>query len=379
MSNFPVSPVAAIVTSRLRRLIAPDEPWLSGMRAALRRVASAGAELVVGHETAAAGFLRRTAAPMNIPVREIGSGNSTVVEKDLPDVDRAVVHAADEVYVLECRPNGNIFRAVRERLDQGRGGVILVDLDHLQPDSIRTELISAGAQLWQPSPADCRPIVTSRPAVSGHVEISSTDDGVYSIVPFPAAEGWSFLTHTTRACAGPWPGQSMEDYIDSLMESRFDADHSGLSALCRILLQKQLIGSNRTIRGGHRVVSFTECPLGDLPRLHRFRRHRIRWDFEPYGICIRRDWLISHGAKPVRYGDDELWRSLSEIEQPFFQVAHGESGIDWSVEQEWRVPGDLSLEGLRDTDVLVFVPDSRSAREVIRRIQLPVTLWPADA
>src|SRR5437764_11844560 len=105
------------------------------------------------------------------------------------------------------------------------------------------------------------------------------------------------LTHTTRSCAGPWPGESFEAYADSLLNSQDSADHSSLGALRRIVKQRRLIASALTIRAGYKVVSFTAMPLSDLPSLHQYRPHRVRWDFEPYGICIRRQWLIEHGAR----------------------------------------------------------------------------------
>lgn len=376
MSKSVSPPVAAIVTSRVRRLVEPDEPWLLAMRAALRDIAETGAELVLAEETAAASFLRRTATRLKISVREMFTSEAALISAGPSDLDRTVVQAADLVYVLHCRSNGNIHRVLRERIDQGRGGIVVVDLDGLQSEAVRGELQRAGARFWQPGPDLCGPLPSGLANVGStplrHIESQE----VYSVAPRPLAADWTFLTHTTRACPGPWPDESMEDYIDSLLESRFDANHSALGTLCRIVRQKRLIGSEKTIRGGHRVVSFTACPLEHLPRLHRYRRHRVRWDFEPYGLCFNREWLIRRGARPVSYGDEDLWSSLPEQEQPFFQIATGDSGIDWSEEQEWRIPGDLDLTTVGPEEVFLFVPDSRAAKIISTHTNWGVTLWP---
>ena len=61
------SQTVAVVTSRLRRLVQPDEPWLTGLRATLRRIASEGTKLIIGQGTAGAEFVHRAATRMNIP------------------------------------------------------------------------------------------------------------------------------------------------------------------------------------------------------------------------------------------------------------------------------------------------------------------------
>ena len=288
-----------------------------------------------------------------------------------------MIDAADTVYVLQLRPAGNLHRLLKERIEQQRGGIVLVDLPGLQPDSIKDELLEAGAEIWRPTTEECRPIESVSPTdrEPGN-KYSSIHPHVYEIVPFPSAEGWEFLAHTTRVCPGPWPGESFEQYADSLVESLPEADHSTLSTLKRIVGEKRLIASGKTIRGGCPTVSFTACPLEKLPKLHRYRTHRVRWDFEPYGLCLRRSWLQSRGVRHVRYGDEALWQSLTEDERPFFQLAVGESGIDWTIEQEWRAVGDVSLKELTSDDVILFVPDFESAKSIASVTTWPITLWP---
>jgi hypothetical protein len=394
MSSVEVSPPqrgrsVAIVMSRLRRLVIPDEPWLQGLRGVLRRVAADGGTLVLAEGTAGFEFLRFGAARLGIPCRILPPPADIGVSATALSVpDRLLIQEVDRVYALGLRPQGNIHRLLHERLERQQGGIVLVDLPGLQPQQVRDQLEEAGAEIWQPTAWECRSFPVGGVCEASAAEVPETqipetqvpatmNAGIYLIAPFPSTEGWEFLTHTTRACPGPWPDQSFEDYAADLLESRPEADHSPLGALRRIVLQQKLIASGRTIRGGERVVSLTACPLGDLPSLHRFRPHRVRWDFEPFGLCLRREWLLKQGLRPVRYGDDADWESLATVDRPFFQRAVGASGIDWQVEQEWRVRGDLRLSELSAEDVILFVPDFESAKSLAEVTSWPMTLWPA--
>jgi hypothetical protein len=166
-----------------------------------------------------------------------------------------------------------------------------------------------------------------------------------------------------------------------LILARPEANHAALDALKRILQKQRLVATARTIRGGTPVVSFTAVPLAELRRLRVFRPHRGRWDFEPYGICIRRDWLEQREARPVRYGDDRLWNRLAPAERPFFQLrqtrrSSARATIDWSVEDEWRVVGDVGLESIPRDAALVFVPTEGEADQVAPICRWPVTVVP---
>ncbi len=374
------SPTVAVVMSRLRRLVVPDEPWLAGLRGTLRKIAVDQSNLIVVDGTAGTDFVRHCALRLNVGCQVIDVSNAGHSSGDeIPLRDRALINAADLVYVLQLRPEGNLHRLLKERIEQQRGGIVLVDLQGLQPDSVKDELLNAGVEIWRPTTEECRPIDSvSQAARERDNKYPSIHPHVYEIVPFPSADGWEFLAHTTRACPGSWPDESFEQYADSLVESRPEADHSTLSTLRRIVWQKRLIASGKTIRGGCPTVSFTACPLENLPALHRYRTHRVRWDFEPYGLCIRRSWLQSRGVRPVRYGDEALWQSLTEDERPFFQLAVGESGIDWTIEQEWRAVGGVSLQELTPDDVILFVPDFESAKSLANVTTWPITLWPGS-
>jgi hypothetical protein len=406
-ANQPAGPRVAVVTSRLPRLIDPHAPWLVALLAAVAKVHRERKVLVAGHGTAGESLLRRAAQRARFPfielcessaigvADELPATESTVVrgwpirsESDpsaersiadwqrTPERDQAAIAWADKVMALGVRPGGNLLILLRERLRAGVRGVLLADLPGLQPHAVREELLSLGAELWS---VDSRAIEFPLPfGERGEIR------------PLPSAEGWDFLTHTTRACPGPWPEQSDDDYLDSLLDGREDADHSALGTLIRIVTQRRLIASNRLIRGGHPVVSFTAVPLAELPQMHRYRGHLARWDFESFGLCLRREWLVRRGVRRVLYGGEAEWTVTPAADQPFFQCVREldrttwsdgapPDTIDWSTEREWRHLGDLDLSDATREDVLLFVPTREAADRLAAVSPWPITILDAGS
>ncbi len=421
---LPSSRRVAIVSSRLPRLLAPNDPWLTGLRAVMDQNHEADFSTVVAEGAAGWELVFRCAIRHEIPVicfhfppqnrKNVASWLSEEFDgfkshagcvihawamnpaKSLSDVepinpevatmpmpDRAALAWADEIVVLRLRSGGNLHRLLSMRLRCADAIVRFVDLPHLQSRKARGELIGLGARLWQPPQLTSRCLIPQSEISNLKSEISN----LKSPLPCPSADGWDFLTHTTRACPGPWPGQSREDFLDSLLDARPDADHSPLAALSRIIAERRLRASNRTIRGKFPVVSFTAVPLAELPRLRTFRSHRARWDFEPYGIAIRREWLEHLGARPVVYGDGPLWERLPVTDRPFFQLLRRTptvqpfnrstiqpSPIDWSREREWRVLGDVDLSRATAEQVIVFVPSETEAQRLAKLCPWPIKI-----
>lgn len=368
--------------SRLPRLIEPQAAWLGALRAALRRIQRLGATLVTADGTAGVEFARRGAERLTIDVEvlpdiEENSAGITDVDDDVPERDRRLMAAAEMVIVLGVRTNGCIHRLLRHNLESRRS-VMLVDLPGLQSQAARDELVALGATLWSPTPEEQEPLC--KMAVASVDEYRT--DGICEIVPVQADPEWVFLSHTTRSCPGPWPAQSPTEHLDALLDDSPDADHSSLATLKRIVSQRLLRASSRLIRGGFPVVCLTQTPLTDLPRLRQFRAHRTRWDFEPYGLCINREWLQERGARPVVYGDEATWEQLANADRPFFQFVQRAATddqrhvVDWTVEQEWRHAGHLDLQALPADSAYVFVPDFAAARVISQISPWPVTLWP---
>jgi len=152
----------------------------------------------------------------------------------------------------------------------------------------------------------------------------------------------SYLFHFTRSCPGPWPGQTRPEFYQALLDGGEGAAHTGFDALVRILKEKTVRASGRLIRGGASVVSFTGESLSGSPELIRWRPGLIRWTFEPYGLAVPEDILVELGAVPVIYGGEETWKALPDREKFRFQYHHPPV-TDWSLEKEWRLPGDLDL------------------------------------
>ena len=371
--------------SRLPRLIEPQAAWLGALRAALRRMQRLGATLVTTDGTAGVDFARRGAERLTIDVEVLPSIEDSSegiydvndVNNDVPERDRRLMAAAEMVIVLGLRTNGCIHRLLRLYLESRRS-VMLVDLPGLQSQAARDELVGLGATLWNPTPKEREPLC--------QLAVASVDehqtDGICEIVPVPVDPDWAFLSHTTRSCPGPWPAQSPTEYFDALLDESPDADHSALATLKRIIGLRLLRASSRLIRGGFPMVCLTQTPLTDLPRLRQFRAHRTRWDFEPFGMCINREWLQERGARPVVYGDEVTWERLADTDRPFFQfVQRADTDdkrhvVDWTVEQEWRHAGHLDLQALPADAAYVFVPNFEAARVISRISPWPVTLWP---
>ncbi len=109
--------------------------------------------------------------------------------------------------------------------------------------------------------------------------------------------------------------------------------------------------------------------------MRRFQSHVARWDWEPYGIMIDRDWLESNGARQVTYIDRATAKQASEEELGFCQVISNESGSqDWRNEQEWRIAGDVRLSQVPFSKAIVFVPTMADARAIQSLSRWPIAI-----
>jgi len=298
--------------------------------------------------------------------------------RELPAPDRAIFALGDRLVALHVRPEGNLLRLLRTRLRQPTSPAASVFLA-LGPELVRSdqaaELLAAGAVGWWVMNAAGEPD-HDRPAP--WLAAPPNDCPAAALVPCPPADDWPYLTHCTRRRSGPWPGEHEAHFLDDLILDRAGADHSALAALWRIARSRRLIAGSDFVRGETPVVSFTAVPLSEIRTLRTFRSHLSRWDFEPYGICIRRDWLQRRGTRPVRYGDESLWESLPPADRPFFQKRTSETAagrvLDWTVEQEWRHVGDLKLDGIPAQAALLFVPSDAEARQLAASSPWPVVV-----
>ncbi|MEM7313110.1 MAG: hypothetical protein AAF497_08145 [Planctomycetota bacterium] len=387
--------VYAIVSSRLGRKLEEQREWFSALRAIVAKVANDSGVLLTVEGTAAHPFVARAAElfgadwiSLQLPgdesieswwqervvesssndagkawlSPEFAESQENETKSSIPLRDRALMALADEVVALQVRKNGNVDQLIRQRAQWAKTqtadpGTRVVMAERLTKKGLANELLGLGAVGWIP-------YSTTEERIRSNPVIHKSERAFR----LPTDLSDSYLTHCTRRRTGPWPGQTPSEFANDLFLNRQDADHSPFAALKRIVNSRRLVASSEAIRGGAKVVCFTGVPLEELEQLRVFRSHRGRWDFEPYGVCIRKSALEMLGAAPVVYGDKDTWNGLEESQKPFFQkresVSKSGEAMDWTLEQEWRYVGDVMLDQFEPTDVMVFVPSVSEARKL---------------
>ena len=226
--------------------------------------------------------------------------------------DRALAYWSDRLEVLYVRTGGIWDRLLRE--PQIHANVQRQSCASRDPPAAIDPLIP---------PALIPPALTTGRAIKreqGPSAFASRIDRVSRITKRDKPM-WEALTHWTRAPRGGWCGESPDQYLDRLLSAEVRCVPTALDVLQRIVSERRLRASSRLIRGGLPVVSLTAVPLDALRTRRVYRRHLQRFDFEPYGICIRRDVLMQRGARPVIYGDEACWECLTSDQRPYFQTA----------------------------------------------------------
>jgi len=260
----------------------------------------------------------------------------------LPLADRLAHTVATDVWVGYVRPEGNISQLLKLRQQRRPPSTVesLVPMRHDGCNAVEHWLewqeVGPPAPLMRVDQIDCR---------------------------FP------WLQHWTRACHGPWPGQSLSGFWDDLFENGARGDRSALATLVRILNKRRIIAGDRTVAGSTRAVSFANVPLAQWP-VRRFRSHRGRYDFERYGVSVRRSTLLKMGAQPVIYGP-----SNTGVNNDFFQRIQAGDPRGWTLEREWRILGDVDLSGLSTSEALVFVASQHEAKLVSSISPWPVAYF----
>lgn len=130
-----------------------------------------------------------------------------------------------------------------------------------------------------------------------------------------------------------------------------------------ILREGALKGSSLDIRGGFRIVSFTEAPIGMLANvLTRARDLNMR--YAPLGIMVDKIWLYEQGGRPVIYESNDEFNLLPESKKHLHVRYEPGKGIDYTWEREWRIEADVL--NLIPEVTTVIVP-SRSWEESYHR------------
>lgn len=326
-----------------------------------------------------AGWFKKTrqAAIADAPLKTI-----VYIEHDQhsASIDETLMSLASHVKLLSVSGSGKIYKNALRRLhgieqqsELQKQTWILVDSQLTKP-SIQEELIAAGACPWwlYKKEAPENHSTNSHAQNEKHPAKAQTRSVIVSKASLNPDE---YLLHWTRRQNGPWPGEPAHSTIDNLLFGSRFASQDRLATLSRILATGKLIASSKLTRDSTPVVCFSNVPVDKLPELRTFRSHLSRWDFETVGIAIRKDVLRSWGAKQVIYGDDEKWHSLTPEQRPLFQLAQSKTKkgvIDWTVEKEWRVVGDIDLRRLKPKDAFLFVSSDEEAQIVATLSRWPV-------
>ena len=293
----------------------------------------------------------------------------------LPLGDRLLFATADRIQILSCRAKGTVSELLRLHLldpDRPSTSVLMAcDENGLFPEPVKDLPVGWVPWILEPSrlPEESNETVagSSEPRISlsnDQNPESTTTNNDLALIQNPLQNPGDWLLHWTRAAAGPWPGETTDDFLDALILRTETADHSAVTTLLRILSEGILRASAEGIRGSFPVVAFTGVPLVEFQKRRVFRKHRHRFDFEPWGIAIRKKSLLSRGVRPVIYGDDNVWSVLDHEERPFFQKATSGGATNNTEELEWRAAGDIRLSEFSSSEVCVFVDSTDAARMV---------------
>jgi hypothetical protein len=394
----PWSGRVALLNSRKPRFASPVDRWVRLTVLLAKRVARHGGTVVAGlgplHydlplrcAVGSGGLAVVVLAPLPAGRRDAGirgrcpelAASPTVAFLDPPLAgrtayrrDREVCAAADTVVVVEARARGNVETAARERL--AAGGKVLVCPPGAGPATAgNRRLLDAGAPELRPEMLD-----DDAPALRGILAAPPPPPRPrrppFRVPPERDDEPWPWVVHYTRARPGELPGEPRWEYLRTLAESADPLFHGARRVLERILREGRIRASGRLVRGGTPAVSFTDAPPAEVARLCRWVRHLGRWNFEPYGIGLRRAAAVALGVRPVVYGPPALFDTLPREERHLFQTTGTRRGADWTAEREWRARGDVDLDDWPREDTVVVVPDESAARAIRALADLPTVV-----
>ncbi|MFK7818399.1 MAG: hypothetical protein AB8G99_06760 [Planctomycetaceae bacterium] len=360
----------AIISSRLTRKLGGHPDWFDAFRTLACQIDADRQLLITADGTTSDRFVHRASKLFGLPLCSIRLSNQQPVEvietfgaksdgdihlsrlipnKDNgpisgPIADRTLIAVANQLRALRVTSGSNTERLLRTRLNDTSFPAASI---HVSRDAEASLVLAESGAVTR---------VFLRAEGGSSEQDPSVASPCQSEPPFD-----NYLLHWTRSPDGPWPDEEEADYLDNLILGVEATDRTAFAALARILQMKRLIASSHLIRGGFEVVCFSQLSLDQLIERRVYRRHLHRWDFEPYGIGIRKSVLTELGAKPVTYAASETFEELDQTERPFFQSVGTESGVNWRHENEWRHVGDVSLSRIAPNAAFVFAPTEQEA------------------
>ena len=185
--------------------------------------------------------------------------------------DQCVAAYCREVRAVHVRPKGNIHRLLATRLSETTSDspcrtMIRTSLNSQCPKHIAA-LINQGAIAWHVSGPHKNP--TSLLSAGG----ADGQSVPVRILRLHEIDPAKYVSHFTRRQRGAWLDESELNYLDSLLLGATNRHRGALATLLRIVVQQQLIASNRLTRADARVVCFTNRCLNEFRSLRSFRRH----------------------------------------------------------------------------------------------------------
>lgn len=285
---------------------------------------------------------------------------------------------ADRVYCLHVRSGGNLDRLLNRRLQEDHfradaTRVVLTSSNRQQPpvrqESSMTKWLDRGAVGWLVNVADengARNHRSESACTQPHLSVALRQLSC----PLHLLDTRNFVVHATRGNLKLHPHASNSTCSQKLWTEGSARFLTAVEVLDQICKQARIESSAKWNRTETECVSFADVALSQLLSRRTFRSHLGRWDWEPYGILVDRQALKSLGARPVIYGDDALYQTLSASDRPFFQPAGRDR--QWCEEREWRLPGRLRLDLLPACSIRVFVQHKCQAQQFAKRYPWPV-------
>lgn len=126
------------------------------------------------------------------------------------------------------------------------------------------------------------------------------------------------------------------------------------AAFRNIHATRALRGSNAGIRGGHKVVCFSEAPVEVLARMFSSTGHSFR--YRPFGVMVPKSWLFAKGGRPVIYQPESEYDLLPpELQYRHVRLDEPNGAKDFTFEREWRIRTDVLQ--LDPSACTLIVPD----------------------
>jgi len=254
-------------------------------------------------------------------------------EASVPDTDQAVIWIPDVLYVPWMRKGGKIETAVlaRQRLDP--------DFKVVTFPSVVTR-----QKRRTPSPRWVIPSVL-------------------------ASNQW--LIHCTRAPQDRWPSETESNYRREILQDPKRAlSRHPIDSLARIVAQGQLTAQASVSCRRYPVVCFSARSLDSLLRTRCYRPHLRRWDYEPFGVALSKDFAESIGIQPVIYTDSTNQNGYQLFDR--YRLHPKGRTYDWSAEKEWRSPVSVKLRKVPNSDIRIFAEDSKQSRLILQQCPWPV-------